>query len=663
MKKSTLIILLILALTLFITSCEGPSSTQPSSSSTTQNPPSPNEIVDIQVSGAQTTFAFLEEFNYEDLLVMATLTNGKQKILFEESYSVSCEDYNSMRAGTYEVKVNINGTDIVKSYNVQVKPANKLKVLMIGNSYADDTINYAYEIAKSVGIPEENILIADIYIGGCSLATHWSNAQSNAPAYRFGLEKEGWFDSSNTKWTMEQAIMYADWDFITLQQNSGNSGGPSSYSCLQDLMNYVYDVATDEINNPNANPDVKLVWHQTWAYQQGTTADAFKKHNYDQMTMYNDIMSCLKNFVLNKDFLTIIPNGTAIQNARTSSIGDTFSRDEHNHLSYGAGRYIASMNLVSVLTGIDMSDLTWKPTDSGFNYPLTETEIAICKESVANAIANPLEITKSKYPPTPINLSDMFEGEGTEVNPYLIQSVEDMWKLSNYTKGKSFTDTNTYFKLTADIDLSADNWVPICASAESGWVATPNSFNGNFDGNGKTITFKGNYTGDTWAKGLFSAVGGYVHDLTLKGEINIEKGRVGSLASMAMAGAKIENITSYVNITAGNNQIGGIIGYVNTDNVTLTNCVNYGTVTGRQLVGGIVGGGFKNTAYINCKNHGAVTATNIEVGGIVGEKYASATLTNCKNTGVIKAGSTTATSDIGTEGAYAGNLVGHQYNK
>lgn len=321
------------------------------------------------------------------------------------------------------------------------------------------------------------------------------------------------------------------------------------------------------------------------------------------------------------------------------------------------------MNLVSVLTGIDMSDLTWKPTDSGFNYPLTETEIAICKESVANAIANPLKITKSKYPPLPTNLSDMFEGEGTEVNPYLIQSAEDMWKLSNYTKGKSFTDTNTYFKLTADIDLSADNWVPICASAESGWVATPNSFNGNFDGNGKTITFKGNYTGDTWAKGLFSAVGGYVHDLTLKGEINIEKGRVGSLASMAMAGAKIENITSYVNITAGNNQVGGIIGYVNTDNVTLTNCVNYGTVTGKQLVGGIVGGGFKNTAYINCENHGAVTATNIEVGGIVGEKYASATLTNCKNTGVIKAGSTTATSDIGAEGAYAGYLVGHQYNK
>ena len=663
MKKTTLIILLILALSL-ITACNltPPDKSTQSTSVTTTNKLQPNEIVDMKVSGAQTTFDFGEEFNYDNLFVTVTMSDGKEKVILEDKYTVSCENYNSMRAGTYEVKVEIIDTDIVRTYDIKVEAANQLKVLMIGNSFADDTINYAYEIAKSIGIPEENILIADIYIGGCSLATHWSNAQSNSPAYRFGLEKEGWFDgSSYTGWTMEEAIMYTDWDFITFQQNSGNSGGPASYSCLQDLMNYVYDIATDEINNPNANPDVKFAWHQTWAYQQDTTASAFKTYNYDQMTMYNAIISCMKNFVLDKDFVAIIPNGTAIQNARTSSIGDTFSRDQHNHLSYGAGRYIAAMNLVSVLTGADMSNLTWKPTDSGFNYPLTETEIKICKESVANAIANPLEITKSKYPPTPTNLSDMFEGEGTAENPYLIQNAEDMWELSNYTKGKSFTDTNTYFKLTADIDLSAENWQPICSSAESGWVATANSFNGNFDGNGKTINFKGNYTGDTWAKGLFSAIGGYVHDLILKGEINIEKGRVGSLASMAMAGAKIENITSYVNITAGNNQVGGIIGYVNTDNVTLTNCVNYGTVTGRQLVGGIVGGGFKNTAYINCENHGAVTATNIEVGGIVGEKYASATLTNCKNTGVVKAGATTATSDIGIESTYAGYLVGHEY--
>ena len=665
--KTFLIVLLTIILAASITSCFAtpqPESTATPTTPTTPTEPTPTdktpaEIIDITVTGAKTKFEFCEEFSIGDLFVTATMSNNKQKVLSESEYTVSCEGFNSMRADTYQATVSVNGTNIIKTYDVTVSPANQLKVLMIGNSFADDTINYAYEIAKSIGIPEENILVADIYIGGCSLATHWSNAQSNSPAYRFGLEKEGWFDgSSYTNWTMEEAIMYADWDFITFQQNSGNSGGPASYSCLQNLMDYVYDIATDEVNNPNANPNVKFVWHQTWAYQQDSTSSAFATYGNDQMTMFNAIMSCLNDYVLDKDFVAIIPNGTAIQNARTSLIGDTFSRDQHNHLSYGAGRYIAAMNLVSVLTGRDMSDLAWKPTDSGFNYPLSETEIEICKESVANAIANPFEITTSKYPYAPVNLSDMFEGEGTEQSPYLIQSAEDLWALSRYTKGKDFDNRNTYFKLTADIDVSAENWIPICSSAESGWVSSANSFNGNFDGNGKTITFVGNYTGDTWAKGLFSAIGGYVHDLTLKGEINIEKGRVGSLASMALTGAKIENITSYVNITAKNNQVGGIIGYIQNDNVTITNCKNYGTITGRELVGGIVGGGWKNTAYTNCENHGNITATLKSAGGITGEKFAVATITNCSNDGTVTAGGSAATSDTGSADNYAGYLVG-----
>ena len=665
--KKLLVIMLIIAVSICIVACNQQQTTTSSqtkpTTTTTKKPIEESSIVGVVISGEQTSFEFAEEFNYDSLVVTAIMSDASERVLSPDEYTVSCEDYNSMKVGTYTVSINVNDSDVRKSYKVNVKEANKLKVLMIGNSFADDTINYAYEIAKSLGIPEENILVADIYIGGCSLATHWSNAQSNAAAYRFGLEKEGWFDgSSYTNWTMEQAIMYADWDFITFQQNSGNSGGPASYSCLQDLMDYVYDIATDVENNPNANPNVKFVWHQTWAYQQDSTSSAFKTYNNDQMTMFNAIMNCLETQVLDKNFVAIIPNGTAIQNARTSLIGDTFSRDQHNHLSYGAGRFIASMNLVSVLTGRDMSNLTWTPSSSGFSYSLSETEVKICKESVANAIANPFVITKSKFPPAPTDLSQMFEGEGTAQNPYLIQNADDLWALANFTKGKSFTDTNTYFKLTADIDVSAENWLPICSSAETGWVSVKNgnvnSFNGNFDGNGKTITFVGKYTGDTWAKGLFGCVGGYVHDLTIRGSITTEKGKVGSLAAMAITGAKIENITSYVDITAQNNQVGGIIGYIESDGVVLENCKNYGTIVARELVGGILGGGYKNTVFTNCENHGNVTATNARAGGITGEKFAAMTATNCVNTGTITAGGSIATSDSGSASNYAGNLFG-----
>ncbi|MBE6925210.1 MAG: DUF4886 domain-containing protein [Ruminococcaceae bacterium] len=658
MKKLQLFLTIVLAtiLSLSMAACRhDPSTNDPTT------PVDPNTISNIALTGAKTSFSFGEAFNVDSLVVTATLSDGTEKTLSSSDYTVVSEDYNAMKVGTYQITVSAAGTDISKTYDVTVAPADRLKVLMIGNSFADDAINYAYEIAKNAGIPQENIVIADIYIGGCVLDTHWQNAKTNAPAYRFGLEKEGWFDgSSYTNWTMEQAIKYTDWDFITFQQGSSASGDPSSFGNLQNLMNYVYDIATDEENNPNANPNVKFVWHQTWAYQQGTTAAHFSKYNFDQMTMYNAIVTCMKNFVVDKDFVAIIPNGTAVQNARSSFIGDTFSRDEHNHLSYSAGRYIAAMGLVGTLTGRDMSQITWTPTASGFNYPMTAEEILVCKESYANATANPFEITKSKYPPVPMDLSTMFEGKGTEQNPYLIQSAADMLALSRYTKAKSFTDTNTYFKLTADIDLSAENWIPICSSNESGWVAEANSFNANFDGNGKTVTFTGTYTGDTWAKGLFSAVGGYVHDLTLRGSIHIEKGRVGSLASMAMSGAKIENITSYVDITAGNNQVGGIVGYIASNNVMITNCVNYGTITGRELVGGIVGGSWTNVTYTDCANHGAITATGTKAGGIAGEKFPVATLTNCSNSGVIMAGSIAASADVGSADAYVGYLIGYE---
>ena len=622
-----------------------------------ENPPEDDEkTTKMIIYNAKTSFEFGEEFSYDGITVKATLSDGRNITLQSRDYTVSCDSFNPYKVGNYDVTVYSSSLDTSATYQVSVTPANKLKVLMIGNSFADDAINYAYEIALNSGIPAENILIADIYIGGCSIDTHWANAQNNAPAYRFGLERNGYFNSSNTDWTMEEAIMYADWDFITFQQNSGNSGKQSSYSNLQKLMDYVYDVATDEVNNPNANPNVKFAWHQTWAYASNTTNSAFSVYGKNQMTMYNYIMSCLQLEVLPKDFVAIIPNGTAIQNARTSYLGDNLTRDQYDHLTNEAGRYIAAMGLVGTLTGRDMSAITWKPADSGFSFVMNSQMIAVCKESFANATISPYQITNSKYLTDSTTVS--FEGEGTQENPFLIQSAEDMWALSELTAGKNYGSSSLYFKLTADIDLSAENWQPICSSASSGWVSSANSFNANFDGNGKTITFYGNYTGDVWAKGLFSGIGGYVHDLIIKGDITIEKGRVGSLTSMALANARIENITSYVNISAGNNQVGGIIGYIADPNVVVKNCVNYGTITGRELVGGIVGGSWQNVTYIDCVNHGNITATSINVGGIAGEKFSAATVTNCSNDGKIIGSGIEATADVGAASNYAGYLFG-----
>ena len=103
----------------------------------------------------------------------------------------------------------------------------------------------------------------------------------------------------------------------------------------------------------------------------------------------------------NDTFEFIAPVGTAVQNARTSYLGDTLNRDG-THLSYGVGRYIAALTLAGAVTGQDISDITWYPTaEGGYNYPVTEAERRIAIESAVNALANPLEITESQYKTAP----------------------------------------------------------------------------------------------------------------------------------------------------------------------------------------------------------------------------------------------------------------------
>ena len=58
-----------------------------------------------------------------------------------------------------------------------------LKVLAIGNSFSDDAMQYVYEVATDAGI--EKVTLGKLYIGGCSLATHLSNAKENKSAYDY----------------------------------------------------------------------------------------------------------------------------------------------------------------------------------------------------------------------------------------------------------------------------------------------------------------------------------------------------------------------------------------------------------------------------------------------------------------------------------------------
>ena len=258
----------------------------------------------------------------------------------------------------------------------------ELKILAIGNSFSVNALQYVWEIASDLGF--SSVKLGNLVIGGCTLYTHNTFAKADRDAYTF-------YTNSNGKWSgtasykMSDAIQSDDWDFISLQQSSGKSGIADTYNAdLTELADYVHQLA----------PNAKLVWHMTWAYAQNSTHSEFSQYGSDQLRMYQNIVSAVQEKVLtNRLFSKVIPSGTAIQNARTSYIGDTLTQDGH-HLA-PLGCYIAGLTYFHSLTGISLKDLNYIPKG------LSAADQKIAIEAAASAVAAPFAVTDSVFTKAP----------------------------------------------------------------------------------------------------------------------------------------------------------------------------------------------------------------------------------------------------------------------
>ncbi len=258
-------------------------------------------------------------------------------------------------------------------------PPGSLKILAIGNSFSTDAMQYLAQISKDLGV--EEIVLGNLYIGGCSIDTHYSHARAGDGAYTYYKTTDGsWSNKKNA--TLLSGIKDEEWDVITLQQTSKTCGLPASYKNLAALVAYV------EENKPAS---ARLCWHMTWAYQQDSTHSSFPNYKNDQMTMYNMIISTTAECVDTiPAFSSVIPAGTAIQNARTGFIGDTLTRDGY-HLSYDIGRLLAGMTWFASITGCSVENMTYNPAPT----VITDDVMALLKESVAAAVATPRAVTES----------------------------------------------------------------------------------------------------------------------------------------------------------------------------------------------------------------------------------------------------------------------------
>ncbi|MFZ4261130.1 DUF4886 domain-containing protein [Sphingobacterium sp. HJSM2_6] len=254
-----------------------------------------------------------------------------------------------------------------------------VKILAIGNSFSDDALeNYLHELATTAG---KKIVIGNLYIGGAPIELHLKNAHNNLKAYSYRKIAQDGQKKTTEQVSIEEALADDNWDYISLQQASPLSG---KYNIimegLPDLWTYV---------TAHAHEDSKIVYHQTWAYQQDSKHDGFKNYNNDQLTMYDSIVNVAKKLDKSGDFEFIVPAGTAIQNARTSSIGDHMTRDGY-HLNLDYGRFTAACTWYAKLFKLDPRKNQYKPEK------LTEEQAKIAKESAYKAVKKPFKISKIK---------------------------------------------------------------------------------------------------------------------------------------------------------------------------------------------------------------------------------------------------------------------------
>ena len=251
-----------------------------------------------------------------------------------------------------------------------------VRILAIGNSFSQDAVEqYLHELAEAEGI---STIIGNMFIGGWSLERDVKNARDNAPAYAYRKIGTDGKKREKGKMSLETVLADEDWDYVSLQQASPFSGMYETYEAsLPELIEYV---------KARLPKKTKLMLHQTWAYASTSRHSGFKNYNCNQLTMYQAIADAVKKAAKANKIKIVIPSGTAIQNARTSFIGDHLNRDGY-HLDVKIGRYTAACTWFERIFKHNVVGNPYTPEG------LDEARKAVAQKAAHAAVKHPYKVT------------------------------------------------------------------------------------------------------------------------------------------------------------------------------------------------------------------------------------------------------------------------------
>jgi len=250
-----------------------------------------------------------------------------------------------------------------------------LRLLSIANSYGQDAVEQnLHEIALADG---HIMIIGNMYIGGCSLERHWTNAAADSAAYSYRKVLADGRHVTMNGTTLDQSFRDEPWDVVVFHQASAFSGKLESYEpYLTNLLKYA------KARTPKK---CRMMLNQTWAYAEDATHQAFPDYDRNQQKMYDALCGAYKAEA-KKHHLDLIPSGTAVQNSRSSFNGIHVTRDGY-HMHWWFGRYMVACTYYEAVTGNDVTKNSYTPLN------LTDDRIRLARECAHAACQHPFTVT------------------------------------------------------------------------------------------------------------------------------------------------------------------------------------------------------------------------------------------------------------------------------
>lgn len=237
-----------------------------------------------------------------------------------------------------------------------------IRVLCIGNSFSWDAVEQ--ELVPLCDEKNVQVEIHNLYYGGCSLQQHAEFLLKDTAAYSHRVCTNAEPRVIKDTISLRQALQDGDYDYISLQQASHDSGIRSSYEPWLSML-----IDTVRAYQPNA----RICWMQTWAYSQDAKHPNYPRYHNNQQEMWDSIMACTPKQ------LPVIPCGAAIQLARQTKLGDSLCRDGY-HLNYVYGRYTAACVWYEMITGKDVRYNRYK------NAQMTRKQRRLTQKSAHKAV-------------------------------------------------------------------------------------------------------------------------------------------------------------------------------------------------------------------------------------------------------------------------------------